>query len=157
MYDSLEQRVFFKKVTLVIPSEWRDSMCQTIVRSPQGGTPYQVGSLLHFCLRWSRTHFLLLFQNWEGGGFCLHPDTGYPKRKGNSEQISNQTYQKADISIGGRDVVHGVKPFTKQSRSCGHPGDGMSMPYQFLTSWNRTWSSFGDPAKLFVKEWVKLR
>ena len=94
---------------------------------------------------------------WGGGGFCPHSDTGYQKRKGNGEQILNQTYQKADISIGGRDVVHGVKPFTKQSRSCGHPGDGMSMPYQFLTSWNRTWSSFGDPAKLFVKEWVKLR
>ena len=33
----------------------------------------------------------------------------------------------------------------------------MALPYEFLVRWNRTWETWGDPAKLFVHEWAKLR
>ena len=80
-------------------------MCQTVIRYPQGGTPYQT----------------------------------------------------PHIKIEGVDAIHGTKPQTQQSRGCGEHGDFMKMPYEFLTSWNKTWNLYGDPAKLFVKEWAKLR
>ena len=31
------------------------------------------------------------------------------------------------------------------------------MPFTFLKDWNATWETFGNPAKLFVNEWSKLR
>ena len=42
-------------------------------------------------------------------------------------------------------------------QGCGQPGDFMALPYEFLVRWNRTWETWGDPAKLFVHEWAKLR
>ena len=53
--------------------------------------------------------------------------------------------------------INGARPFTQQSRGCGEPGDFVALPYSFLTAWNTTWETFGDPAKLFVKEWAKFR
>ena len=41
LYTALDQRAFFKSVTIVVPSSWRDSKCQTIIRPPRGGTPYR--------------------------------------------------------------------------------------------------------------------
>lgn len=41
LYSALDQRAFFKSVTIVVPSSWRDSKCQTIIRPPRGGTPYR--------------------------------------------------------------------------------------------------------------------
>ena len=46
----------------------------------------------------------------------------------------------------------------RASRSCGQPGERISVPHQFFSGgWNRTWAHWGDPAKLFVHEWAKLR
>ena len=53
--------------------------------------------------------------------------------------------------------IYGTRPYTQQSRGCGEPGDYIALPFTFLTTWNNTWEKFGDPAKLFVKEWSKLR
>ena len=41
LYTALDSRAFFKSVTIVVPSSWRDSKCQTIIRPPRGGTPYR--------------------------------------------------------------------------------------------------------------------
>ena len=41
LYTALDQRAFFKSVTIVVPSSWRDSKCQTIIRPPRGGTQYR--------------------------------------------------------------------------------------------------------------------
>ena len=63
-----------------------------------------------------------------------------------------QVFVQNSHSIYGSD-----RPNTQQSRGCGEPGDHIALPYQFLTAWNNTWERFGDPAKLFIKEWSKLR
>ena len=97
--------MYIKSVTVVIPHSWRDSICQTVIRAPQGGTPYR------------------------------HPD----------------------IKINGKHALFGKTPFTQRSRGCAQTGDFMFIPYHFLTAWNNTWETYGDPAKFFVKEWAKLR
>ena len=66
-------------------------------------------------------------------------------------------YRHADIVVAGTHPVHGDSPYTQQSKACGQPGDFMALPYEFLVRWNRTWETWGDPAKLFVHEWAKLR
>lgn len=106
LYDALDGRVYFKSVSLVIPSTWRDGKCQRVIRPPRGDTPYR----------------------------------------------------RADISVSGvSHPLHGDTPYTQQSRGCGQPGDMMTLPYEFLLKWNRTWETWGDPAKLFVHEWAKLK
>ena len=105
LYTALDSRAFFKSVTIVVPSSWRDSKCQTIIRPPRGGTPYR----------------------------------------------------NADIHISQRHPIHGDEPYTQQSGRCGQPGDSMSLPYPFVTHVNYSMIEFGHPAKLFVKEWAKLR
>ena len=55
------------------------------------------------------------------------------------------------------DPVYGHQPFTQQTGGCGHPGDLMTLPYTYVSAWNHSWEQFGDPSKLFVKEWAKLR
>ncbi len=54
-------------------------------------------------------------------------------------------------------AVHGPSPFTRQSRGCGQPGDFISVPWTFLDDWNLTWRRFGDPSRLFAREWAKYR
>ena len=51
----------------------------------------------------------------------------------------------------------GDEPYTQQSGGCGQPGDSMNLPYPFVTHVNYSMVEFGHPAKLFVKEWAKLR
>merc|ERR1719510_928848 len=41
LYHALDQKAFFKSLTIVVPSSWRDAKCQTIIRPPKGGTPYR--------------------------------------------------------------------------------------------------------------------
>ena len=67
-------------------------------------------------------------------------------------------YRQADIVISGNNhPIYGASPYTQQSKQCGQPGDFMALPFSFLTKWNQTWETWGDPANLFVHEWVKLR
>lgn len=66
-------------------------------------------------------------------------------------------YRQPDIFIQDKHPIYGQRPFTQQSRGCGQPGDFTAYPYDFLTAWNNTWETWGDPAKLFVSEWAKLR
>ena len=106
LHKALNEKVFLKSISVVVPSSWRDSQCNTVIRTPKGETPYR----------------------------------------------------KADILVSAEDhPIYGAIPFTQQSKGCGQHGDFMSMPFSFLTSWNRTWEKHGDPAKLFVHEWAKLR
>ena len=66
-------------------------------------------------------------------------------------------FQAPDIYVSDEHSVYRQNPFTQQSRGCGQRGDYLSIPFQFLTNWNRTWEAFGDPSKVFVNEWSKLR
>jgi hypothetical protein len=105
LYNALDQEAFFKSVTIVVPSSWRDGKCQTIIRPPKGGTPYRA----------------------------------------------------ADILVTNKHPIYGEDPHTQQSGGCRQPGDFVALPHTFLTAWNNTWETWGDPSKLFVKEWSKLR
>ena len=105
LYEALNERAFFKSVSIVVPSSWQNGKCQTIIRPPKGGTPYR----------------------------------------------------SQDIVVTNTHPVYGDNPHTLQTSGCGHPGDKINLPYSFVTAWNQSWAEFGDPSKLFVKEWAKLR
>ena len=66
-------------------------------------------------------------------------------------------YRRPQFHVQDNHPIYGSRPYTQQSRGCGQPGDYVGLPFNFLTTWNNTWENFGDPAKLFVKEWAKLR
>ena len=66
-------------------------------------------------------------------------------------------YRRPQFYVQDNHPIYGSRPYTQQSRGCGQPGDYIGLPFNFLTTWNNTWENFGDPAKLFVKEWAKLR
>ena len=69
----------------------------------------------------------------------------------------NTAYRRPQFHVQDNHPIYGARPYTQQSRGCGQPGDYTGLPFNFLTTWNNTWETFGDPAKLFVKEWAKLR
>ena len=69
----------------------------------------------------------------------------------------NTPYRQPQFYVQNNDAHFGSRPFTQQSRGCGDPGDFTGIPHEFLMAWNNTWEKFGDPSKLFVKEWAKLR
>ena len=38
--NALDNQVYFKAVTVVVPSTWRDGQCQETITAPKGDTPY---------------------------------------------------------------------------------------------------------------------
>ena len=57
LHKALDQKAYFKSVIIVVPSSWRDSKCQTIIRPPREGTPYQnadivVSGRCSSCAQW---------------------------------------------------------------------------------------------------------
>jgi len=73
------------------------------------------------------------------------------------EPAGGVAYQSADIRITTESPIFGASPFTQQSKGCGERGDFITFPETFFTNWNNTLNSWGNPAKLFVKEWAKFR
>ena len=65
------------------------------------------------------------------------------------------------FQVGGAHPIYSTSPFTQQSKGCGQAGDFISLPHDFLApddgGWNATWHLWGDPAKLLVHEFAKLR
>ena len=66
-------------------------------------------------------------------------------------------YWDADVKIDTAHPVHEDSPFTQQSQGCGQQGDFIQLSHKFLLNWNKTSASWGNPAKLFAKEWSKFR
>ena len=66
-------------------------------------------------------------------------------------------FQAPDFYVAKSDPLHGHTPFTQQSKGCHSRGDFTQIPYTFLTNWNGTWEEFGDPSRVFVHEFAKLR
>ncbi len=64
-------------------------------------------------------------------------------------------YRQADIMVTSPETSSDI--YTQQSRGCGQQGDFTSLPFKFLKDWNSTWETWGNPAKIFVNEWAKLR
>ena len=105
LHKALDEKVFFKGITIVVPSTWRDGKCQEVIRPPKNDIPYR----------------------------------------------------EADVKITVGHPIYGGTPYTQQSRQCGLRGDFTNLPYTFLAAWNETKETLGNPAKLFVHEWMKLR
>ena len=106
LHSALGGKFYFKSVNVVVPSSWRESKCDEVIRAPKGDLPYR----------------------------------------------------RADVWVSGPHPIHGERPYTQQSRGCGQPGDFVSLPFQYLTSQRDNASTGGgDPARLFVHEWAKLR
>ena len=66
-------------------------------------------------------------------------------------------YREPDIKVTLDHPIYDTSPHTQQSRQCGMRGDFINLPYSFLTALNKTREMWGNPAKLFVHEWMKLR
>lgn len=73
------------------------------------------------------------------------------------EPAGEIAYQNADVRITTESPIFGPAPHTQQSKGCGERGDFISFSESFFTNWNSTLASWGNPAKLFVKEWAKFR
>ena len=59
-------------------------------------------------------------------------------------------------------VIHSptlFRPWTRQTGSCGQPGPGdfISVPLDFVATWNSTADTAAGAAKLLAHEFVKLR
>ena len=105
LHKALNENVFFKSITIVVPSTWRDGKCQEMIRPPKDNVPYR----------------------------------------------------EPDVKVTQDHPIFKSAPQTQQSRQCGMRGDFIHLPYSFLTAWNETREKWGNPAKLFVHEWMKLR
>ena len=49
------------------------------------------------------------------------------------------------------------RPWTRQSQGCGQPGDHISLPAQFVSSWNSSGHDEASSGKLLAHEFIKLR
>ena len=67
------------------------------------------------------------------------------------------SFQNADIRISREPSVSPRFPHTQHSQGCGQPGEQITIPEAFLSDWNSTLGAVTSPAKVFVKEWAKLR
>jgi len=66
-------------------------------------------------------------------------------------------FQGEDIGLVGEDLIFGSQLITEQSQGCGFPGDRIRIPQSFLENLNLTQGRWGNPGKLFLKEWSKYR
>lgn len=102
---ALNNKVYLKSATIVVPATWKDSSCRDVILQPTG----------------------------------------------------NVAIRDPDVLVDPEHPIYGNSPYTQQSKGCGESGDFVSLPAEFLTKWNSTVQAFGDPAKIFVHEFVKHR
>ncbi|KAK8721499.1 hypothetical protein OTU49_012749 [Cherax quadricarinatus] len=78
--------------------------------------------------------------------------TGCPLISG-LQNATSETWQGAEMRVTqGRHPQHGTRPWTLQTRGCGHLGDYISMGYEFLLQ-NNT----GITGRLLAHEWLQYR
>lgn len=66
-------------------------------------------------------------------------------------------FQSADMVVQAHPVYGVSTPITLQSRGCGGRGDVIAIPYNFISEWNTTVETHGDPGKILAHQFVKLR
>lgn len=42
LFNAMDEKVFFREVTVVVPRHWRDSRCQFQIQTPRGALVYRV-------------------------------------------------------------------------------------------------------------------
>ena len=70
-----------------------------------------------------------------------------------SEPGPDTAWHTADMVV----VAGAGPPHTQHSLGCGRQGEHISFSEAFFTNWNASVEEWGEPAKLFVKEWAKFR
>ena len=136
---ALNGKAYYKQVTVVVPTSWRNTKCNQEIHTPRSGSSYGVSSCPHFQAIYN---------------YHKHRKDGITIRY---TIIYLNLFQAPDVYVSDQHSIYRQTPFTQQSRGCGERGDYISIPFQFLTNWNNTWEAFGDPSKIFVNEWAKLR
>lgn len=84
------------------------------------------------------------------------PNT-WPKRS-NARRVSSNSFEKSDVRVDLPGSPAEERPFTKQSRLCGKPGDYIQLTPTFLAELNAsTTKTFRNTAYMFVHEWAHYR
>lgn len=84
------------------------------------------------------------------------PNT-WPERR-SARRLSSSSFEKSDVRVDVPGSAEEVRPFTKQLRPCGKPGDYIQLSPTFLAELNdSTTNTFKNPAYVFVHEWAHYR
>ncbi|KAH6933999.1 hypothetical protein HPB50_019392 [Hyalomma asiaticum] len=84
------------------------------------------------------------------------PNT-WPKRSA-ARSVSSSSFEKSDVRVDVPGSSAEERPFTRQSRPCGKPGDYIQLTPTFLAELNGTARrTFENPAYVFVHEWAHYR
>ncbi|XP_075730454.1 calcium-activated chloride channel regulator 2-like [Rhipicephalus microplus] len=82
----------------------------------------------------------------------------WPKRS-SARRLSSSLFEKGDVRIDlPAESQEQERPFTKQWKLCGKPGEYIKVTPTFLAELNdSTTKTFGNPAYVFVHEWAHYR
>ncbi|KAL1420442.1 hypothetical protein MTO96_024266 [Rhipicephalus appendiculatus] len=84
------------------------------------------------------------------------PNT-WPKRS-SARRLSSSSFEKSDVRVDVPGSPAKERPFTRQLRPCGKPGDYIQLSPTFLAELNgSTTNTFENPAYVFVHEWAHYR
>ncbi|XP_077496429.1 calcium-activated chloride channel regulator 1-like [Amblyomma americanum] len=87
----------------------------------------------------------------------IHLPNTWPKRS-SAQPLSSSSFDRSDVRVELPGSVHEDRPFTKQARPCGQPGDFIQIPPAFLAELKgSTASKYINPAYVFVHEWAHYR
>ncbi|XP_077496563.1 calcium-activated chloride channel regulator 3A-1-like [Amblyomma americanum] len=77
---------------------------------------------------------------------------------GRFRHVSSRGYEKSDVRVGPPVPPYGDRPFTKQVRACGDPGEFIHITPDFLGEVRATSPRrYKNPAYTFVHEWAHFR
>ncbi|KAL3204327.1 hypothetical protein MRX96_041253 [Rhipicephalus microplus] len=111
-------------------------------------------------LLWSSSQFLHRATN--GLVYFKHVTINFPNtwpKRSSARRLSSSLFEKGDVRIDLPAESHEQeRPFTKQWKLCGKPGEYIKVTPTFLAELNdSTTKTFGNPAYVFVHEWAHYR
>nr|XP_054924526.1 calcium-activated chloride channel regulator 1-like isoform X2 [Dermacentor andersoni] len=75
-----------------------------------------------------------------------------------SRRVSSSSFEKSDVRVKVPGSLAENRPFTRQMRPCGKPGDYIQLTPTFLSELHAsTMKTFKNPAYVFVHEWAHYR
>ncbi|XP_075729228.1 calcium-activated chloride channel regulator 2 [Rhipicephalus microplus] len=108
----------------------------------------------------SSSHFLHRATN--GLVYFKHVTINFPHtwpKRSSARRLSSSLFEKSDVRIDlPAESQEQERPFTKQWKLCGKPGEYIKVTPTFLAELNDpTTKTFGNPAYVFVHEWAHYR
>ncbi|KAL3195115.1 hypothetical protein MRX96_045761, partial [Rhipicephalus microplus] len=108
----------------------------------------------------SSSHFLHRATN--GLVYFKHVAINFPStwpKRSSARRLSSSLFEKGDVRIDlPAESQEQERPFTKQWKLCGKPGEYIKVTPTFLAELNdSTTKTFGNPAYVFVHEWAHYR